>query len=361
MNSPGEDPLIRNLTRSFWALAGLIVVAVGLLSVALTYQWRMAHPPAADPTAVTVQTPRDTNITNLWTPPSDWRLSRLSAQEQARVRYGRELIAHTANYVGPNGSVAHLSNGMNCQNCHLNAGTQPWGNNYSAVQATYPRFRERSGTVESIAKRVNDCFERSLNGKPLDSASREMTAILAYMKWLGSDVPLAKKPRGVGLFKVKNLKRAASPARGLVVYTRKCQTCHQANGAGLLADGGRSYTYPPLWGPHSFNQGAGLFRLSNMAGYVRYNMPLGATYNRPQLSDEEAWDVAAFVNSQTRPTIDFSRDWPNVASKPFDHPFGPYADTFSEQQHKYGPFKPIQDWKANHRNKVTEKLTIVAR
>lgn len=74
-------------------------------------------------------------------------------------------------------------------------------------------------------------------------------------------------------------------------------------------------------------------------------MPYGEVdYTKPELTNEEAWDVAAFVNSQPRPTKTFSEDWPDISKKPFDHPFGPFADSFSEQQHKYGPFKPIKDW-----------------
>ena len=355
MKISGNDPFERDLKRSIGALAGLISMAAGLLVVLLFLQWRTAHPSAAEPVTLAAPAPKDTSFVNLWMPPADWRLMRLSTQDQTLVRYGRELIAHTAEYLGPEGSVAHLSNGMNCQNCHLNAGTQPWGNNYAAVQSTYPKFRERSGTIEDQVKRVNDCLQRSLNGRPLDSTSREMQAILAYIKWLGTDVPRKKTPRGAGIFKIKGLKRAADPAKGLVVYTQKCQICHQASGKGVLAGVNRSYTYPPLWGKHSYNEGAGLFRLSNLAGYVRYNMPLGATYERPQMTDEEAWDVAAYINSQPRPTVDISRDWPNLAGKPFDHPFGPYADPFSEQQHKYGPFKPIKDWKEAHKKKSPDK------
>ena len=291
----------------------------------------------------------DTNFVQVWTAPAEWRIMKLEPEEQKLVKYGKELIAHTSEYLGPKGSVLQTSNGMNCQNCHLNAGMQPWGNNYFAVQANYPKFRERSGSVENQIKRVNDCFERSLNGKALDSTSREMKAILAYIKWVGSDVPKKTTPRGAGIFKIKGLKRANDPEKGRIVYEQKCQSCHQANGEGLLAENGKSYTYPPLWGKNSYNHGAGLYRISNFAGYVRYNMPLGATYERPQLTDEEAWDLAAFVNSQPRPTKDLSKDWPNIAGKPFDHPFGPYADPFSEQQHKYGPYKPIKEWKEAHK------------
>lgn len=299
------------------------------------------------PTSKAVEEPKaialpDSNFTHLWTAPSDWRMMYLSKEEKELVLYGRELIAHTADYLGPKGSVKAISNGMNCQNCHLEAGTKPWGNNYFAVQANYPKFRERSGTKENQIKRVNDCFERSLNGKALDSSSREMKAILAYIKWLGQDVAKKTTPKGSGIYKLKILARATDPNKGKEVYEAKCQSCHQADGQGVLAENGKSYTYPPLWGPHSYNIGAGLYRISNFAGFVKYNMPLGVKYDSPQLSDEEAWDVAAYVNSMPRPTKDLSKDWPRMAGKPFDHPFGPYADPFPESQHKYGPWGEIK-------------------
>ncbi|OQP55715.1 cytochrome C [Niastella koreensis] len=258
------------------------------------------------------------------------------------VRYGRDLIAHTSQYLGPRGTVAHISNGMNCQNCHLAAGTRPWGNNYSAVASTYPKYRDRSGTIESIEKRVNDCLERSLNGKALDSNSHEMQAIVAYMHWLGTGVAKGKKPLGSGIKTLKNLDRPADPEKGKIVFIEKCKACHGAGGEGMPDPvNGTGYLYPPLWGTESYNIGAGLFRLSRMAGYVKDNMPFGAAYDKAQLTDEQAWDVAAFINSQPRPNKDLSKDWPHIDAKPFDYPFGPYADSFSAQQHKYGPYNPI--------------------
>jgi thiosulfate dehydrogenase len=110
----------------------------------------------------------------------------------------------------------------------------------------------------------------------------------------------------------------------------------------MMNPDGMAYQYPPLWGDHSYNDAAGLYRLSNFAKYVKYNMPLGADHRHPQLSDEEAWDLAAYVNSQPRPHKSTPSDWPDVSKKPIDHPFGPYADAFSEQQHKYGPFKEMK-------------------
>ncbi len=230
---------------------------------------------------------------------------------------------------------------MNCQNCHLDAGTKPFGNNYSAVYSTYPKFRARSGTKETIEKRINDCFERSLNGKPLPSTGKEMKAILAYMKWLGTGVEKGKTPEGAGLQKLAFLDRAADPKRGSAVYEAKCVSCHGKNGEGMLNADNTNYTYPPLWGDHSYNDGAGLYRISGFAGYVKNNMPLGASHENPQLTDEEAWDIAAYVNSRPRPHKDQNNDWKDLSKKPIDFPFGPYADKFSEEQHKYGPFKPI--------------------
>ncbi|XZF14806.1 c-type cytochrome [Chitinophagaceae bacterium MMS25-I14] len=258
--------------------------------------------------------------------------------------YGYKLISNTAYYFGPKGIVAHQSNGMNCQNCHVEAGTIPWGNNYSAVASTYPKFRDRSGKVESIEKRVNDCFERSLNGKAIDTDSREMRAIIAYMHWLGDAVPKGKKPKGSGIMDLPLLKRAADPDKGQVIYEAQCRSCHGAEGQGMANPEGYGYTYPPLWGINSYNDGAGLYRLSRLAGYVKNNMPFQqATYLKPTLTDEEAWDVAAFINTQPRPSMDISHDWPDISKKPFDHPFGPYSDTFSERQHKLGPFGAIKD------------------
>lgn len=254
------------------------------------------------------------------------------------IRYGRDLIAHTARYLGPKGSIAALTNGMNCQNCHLEAGTKPWGNNYSAVSSTYPKFRDRSGSIESIYKRVNDCIERSLNGSPLDTNSREMQAITAYLHWLGRQVPKGTKPPGSGIADLPYLPRAADPEKGHTLYHLQCERCHGADGGGIPDSSG--FVYPPLWGPHSYNSGAGLYRISRLAGYIKNNMPFGVSYTTPQLTSEEAWDLAAFINSQPRPAKTFSKDWPDITRKPIDYPFGPYADSFSEQQHKYGPYTP---------------------
>ncbi len=322
------------MRRVLWALA--FMLAAGGIGVWVLEQKdgrkqleaaRKAHMPTFDPMEV-------------WAAPD---LFLAETDENAkRIAYGRDLIAHTQDYFGENGLVRPGSiNGLNCQNCHLDAGSKAFGNNYAAVQSTYPQKRARSGALETVAKRVNDCFERSMDGQALDTTSREMTAIKAYIAWLGTGVPQGIKPKGSGLVEVPMLNRPADPDLGKMVYDKSCASCHGTDGLGLPMPG-TARDYPPLWGEKSYNEAAGLFRMSRFAGYVKANMPFGASYQSPQLSDEEAWDVAAFVNSQPRPKHPFLKeDWPNIAKKPYDHPFGPYKDTFPENQHKYGPYQPI--------------------
>jgi thiosulfate dehydrogenase len=252
------------------------------------------------------------------------------------IRYGQELIARTAFYFGPAGSISRKQNGMSCQNCHLKAGRQPWGNNFGGVASTYPKFKERLGAVETIPQRISDCFQRSLNGEAPDSGSREVRAMVAYLEWLGAGVPKGKKPAGSGIAALPYLDSAADAAKGKLVYVLKCQACHGLEGQGLKDKEGANYIYPPLWGGHSYNTGASFYRLSRLAGFIRDNMPLGKG-----LADKEAWDLSAFINSQPRPEGRFERDWPDISVKPVDYPFGPFADSYSSRQHKFGPFLPI--------------------
>jgi len=227
---------------------------------------------------------------------------------------------------------------MNCQNCHLDAGTKPWGNNYGSVASTYPLFRNRSGSIESIDKRITDCFQRSLHARAIDSNSQEVKAIKAYILWLGKEVPKGKKVKGSGIMDLPMMDRAADPEKGKAIYLTQCARCHGKNGAGQKDSIGFEYIYPPLWGPDSYTTGAGMYRLSRLAGFIKNNMPHPIDYHKTLISNSEAWDLAAYINSQPRPGYDISSDWPNKKSKPFDYPFGPYADSFNERQHKFGPW-----------------------
>ncbi|MBC8984539.1 c-type cytochrome [Pedobacter sp. N36a] len=285
-----------------------------------------------------------------WKSPDESTIPANGSEEM--IRYGRELVKNTAKYFGPNGSVARISNGMNCQNCHLEAGTKTFGNNYSIFFASYPKKSARSGKMAEATERIADCFQRSLNGKVPDLSGKEVQAMLAYMKWVGSEQEKGKKAFGSGTEKLKYMDRAADPEKGLLVYQNKCQSCHGEHGEGIKSADQLAFVYPPLWGQQSYNDAAGMYRLSNFAGFVKNNMPYGVAYPDAQLTDEESWDVAAFVNAQPRPHKAQKEDYPNRSKKPIDAPFGPYLDGFSAEQHKYGPYPPmvmaLKELSSNH-------------
>lgn len=318
------------------ALSGICVTAL----VAVGYFFDRSTPAETIQPLVTEPSAK----VSLWIGPGAHEID-IETDSGKLIAYGRDLIANTSYYLGPKGIVMQTSNGMNCQNCHLDAGTKPWGNNYGGVYTTYPRFRARSGTIENIYKRVNDCFERSLNGKVLDTLGHEMQAIKAYIEWLGKGLEKGKAPQGSGLMEIAMLDRAADSTKGLLVYDVHCFKCHGADGQGQFNPDSATYLYPPLWGKHSYTTAAGLYRLSRLAGYVYNNMPFGTTYEAPILTAEEAWDVAAFINSQPHPVKVFKQDWPDISAKPYDHPFGPFADSFPASQHKLGPFAAIKKYK----------------
>lgn len=130
------------------------------------------------------------------------------------------------------------------------------------------------------------------------------------MQWLSQGVPVGAKIEGQGLKKIDFILRAADPKKGKAIYMDKCAVCHQENGLGLkmrIAQG-RIIFNPPLWGDDSYNTGAGIYRLIKAASYIKENMPQGV----PDLSLEDAYDVAAYMNSQARPIkANRDKDFPN--------------------------------------------------
>ena len=266
----------------------------------------------------------------------------------ANISYGRELILNTSKYFGPSGTLAQNSNGMNCTNCHLDSGTRDFGNNYKAVFANYPKFRERSGKIENLEKRINDCFQRSLNGDSLSSKSPELQAMISYINSVGKDIPKNTTPSGAGITKLNFLTGAADVEKGKSVYEKNCIQCHGTDGEGKLSgnQAGSHFTFPPLWGKNSYNTSAGLNTIRKLSGFIYDNMPNNvATHDKPVLTEAESWDVAAYIISKPRPQKFFKEDWPNLKTKPIDYAFGPFSDSFSKEQHKFGPFQPIDDFR----------------
>ena len=238
---------------------------------------------------------------------------------------------------------------MNCTNCHLNAGTKPYAFNYFSTHARYPQYRAREDKILSLAERVNNCIERPHSGKPIKLDSKEMTAIVCYIKWVGQNVPIEKHVKGDKPIELTFLDRPADPIKGEEIYIRECKTCHGANGEGKMKADNVCYEYPPLWGLKSYQPGSSMHRVVKAAAFIYANMPNAATsYDNPKLTMEEAFDVAAFVNDDRihkRPANNGTLNYPNFKNKPIDYGIGPYIDTFPEIQHKFGPYQPIIDYR----------------
>ncbi|MGH6768866.1 MAG: c-type cytochrome [Xanthobacteraceae bacterium] len=283
----------------------------------------------------------------IWTVPEIGSLPQDSNGQ--RVRRGRDLITATYHHIGPNVpdvSKRYAGNNLACTNCHLSAGTRKFGLPLFGLYWMFPQYNTRTGSDISLEQRINSCMTRSMNGRPMPDDAPEMQAMAAYIAFLSTGVPPGQKLPGLGAGQMPELDRAADPARGKAVYERSCMSCHGTRGEGILrthpvTDLG--YMMPPLWGPDSFNTGAGMARLTTAANFVHFNMPHGADYLDPQLSVDDAWDVAAYVISQPRPVKSgLESDFPDLLTKPVDTPYPPYADGFSREQHMFGPFAPIR-------------------
>lgn len=226
----------------------------------------------------------------------------------AAIRAGKLLLTETHLRLPKN-----VGNKLNCTSCHLAGGTTANASPWVGIWGAFPEYRARSGKVISLQERVNDCFERSMNGKALPYDSLEMNNILSYMQWLSSGVPTGTSPKGRGFGPVDQ-KLTPNAGHGKEIYAAKCASCHGATGAGVKNPDG-SYVFPAVWGNASFNDGAGMARTYTAAAFVKYNMPLG---QGGSLSDQEAIDVAEFFTHQPRPVYaKKAKDWPK-GGKPKD-------------------------------------------
>ena len=271
------------------------------------------------------------------------------------IRYGYQLITHTSSIIGPNVKNMKMrfsGNNLACVNCHLESGQKKFSAPFVGVTGRFPQFRKRANTLATIEERINGCMQRSMNGRKLPADSKEMIAIVAYMQWLSRDVPSGQKIQGSGFLKITPPDRKADLNHGKQIFLNKCSSCHGKSGQGKMTDSGdpsKGYDFPPLWGPDSFNQGAGMHRVLKAASFIKGNMPFGTTYQQPQLTDAEAYDVAAYINSKTRPDKKGKKnDYPDLSLKPVDCPYPPYADHFSQEQHQFGPFQPITNARRHH-------------
>ena len=225
-------------------------------------------------------------------------------QRGEQIRLGYELVVQTQQFAAP-----YVGNRLTCANCHLDAGLDPNSASFVGIAQAYPEYRPRAGKVLTLADRINECFERNLNGKPIPQDSHKLQAIVAYIEWLSKDVPTGSRMAWRGIPSLPSTK-PPDPVNGAKVFTARCAFCHGADGQGTMAA-------PPVWGAQSYSLGSDMARVSVAAAFIKSNMPRTRGW---ALSDQDAYDVAAYINSQPRPDVaGRSRDWPK-GEKPADAP-----------------------------------------
>jgi thiosulfate dehydrogenase len=239
----------------------------------------------------------------LFAPPSPETIPGDLRGEQ--IRLGYEMIVNTQVY-----GKRYVGNGLTCTNCHLDGGLNPNAASFVGISTLYPQYRERAGRQMTLADRINECFERSLNGKPLPPDSVKLTAIVAYIEWLSQNLPSGSAVPWRGIPRLTSTHQPDS-VNGKKVFEKKCAFCHGSDGQGTM-------TAPPVWGPRSYNIGAGMARVSVAAAFIKANMPRGWGWT---VTDDEAFDTAAYINMQSRPDFpDKIHDWPK-GGKPADAPY----------------------------------------
>lgn len=230
------------------------------------------------------------------------------AATDASIRRGRALLIATRDSL-----PGHVGNNLRCTSCHLDEGRRPEAFPWVGVTARYPQYRSRNAAVSTIEDRVNDCFERSMNGSPIPVDSPEMRDMVAYMASLSTPASVGNDMKGDPTPAMEPL--TPDTTRGAALFTARCALCHGDRGQGTLVA-------PALWGDSSFNIGAGMARLRTMAAFVRHNMP----YGNATLTDQQAFDVAAYIGARPRP--DFpgkEKDWPRGDAPP-DVPYSTDAN-----------------------------------
>jgi thiosulfate dehydrogenase len=203
------------------------------------------------------------------------------------IAYGRAIVMDTQTTM-----KGYVRAKMSCEACHIGGGTRPKGGSFVGIYGAFPQWNRRAHRVIALQDRIAECFLYSMNGRPPAYDSKAMIAVVAYIAWLSRGTP-AGKPQAANQRYVEPLpSRSPDAAHGSDLYGQKCAACHGSKG------NGQADVFPPLWGAHSFNAGAGMAHVDRMTGFVRYNMPQNAPGS---LSLEDAYDVAAFVLSHPRP------------------------------------------------------------
>lgn len=234
------------------------------------------------------------------------------------VKLGEQIFTHTGQFAGK-----YVGNSLSCANCHLDAGRKADSSPLWAAYVSYPAYRSKNGHVNTFAERLQGCFRFSMNGKAPELGDPVLVALEAYSYWLAKGAPVGEKIAGRGYPKLAPPTQKADYRRGEQVYAQHCALCHGADGQGQSSEG--KTVFPPLWGDRSFNWGAGMHDTRNAAGFIKANMPLGLGGT---LTDQEAWDVALFMDSHERPQDPrFTGSVQETRKKYHDSPTSMYGET----------------------------------
>jgi thiosulfate dehydrogenase len=189
-----------------------------------------------------------------------------------------------------------VGNSLQCSNCHLDSGRLAHAAPLWAAYVAFPSYRAKNGHVNTLQERMQGCFLYSMNGKAPALNDKVLVALESYAYFLAKGAATGSELPGRGYPELPKPAKL-DYAHGQQVYAGKCALCHGADGQGQSAAGG-AVVFPPLWGPRSFNWGAGMSSITNAAGFVKANMPFSQGNT---LTDAEAWDVASYMDSQERP------------------------------------------------------------
>ena len=279
-------------------IAGVVLVSALLMTISCVPPPRVKGGDEAVARATAGST-----VDALFAPPSPETIPGDLRGEQ--IRLGYKMIVDTQEY-----GKRYVGNALNCANCHLDGGLNPNAASFVGISTLYPQYRERAGRQMTLAERINECFERSMNGKPLPSDSVKLTAIVAYIEWLSENMPPGSAVPWRGIPPLTSTHQP-DPLNGKTVFEKKCVFCHGSDGQGTMAG-------PPVWGPRSYNIGAEMAQAGVAAAFIKANMPRGWGWT---VTDDEAIDVATYINAQTRPDFpDKIHDWPK-GNKPADTPY----------------------------------------
>lgn len=237
------------------------------------------------------------------------------------IRFGGKVFTDTGRYAKP-----YTGNALTCANCHLDRGRLADSAPMWAAFGRYPRYRKKNNKVNTLADRIQGCFLFSMNGKPPPADSKQVVALESYFRWLATGAPVGVDLPGTGYPEPPKPAQQPDPARGAQVFKEHCALCHGGDGQGRRSAG--AYVFPPLWGPHSFNWGAGMHRINTAAAFIGANMPYGAAGS---LTNQEVWDVAAFIDHHPRPQDPrFTGDVRETKAKYHDH-MGYYGEVGTER------------------------------